>query len=167
MPDIRTQTLRDYFLSLLTAETQANARSLDSLATVPEMQRTTEAYQRGLGLMAHVMIAKRVWMQRLHAEAWKVEDWFAPWPLQTTRAEGESVDTAWRTFLSELPDGGFDRVVEYSMSDGTKAQSKVVDVCAHVINHATYHRGQLARIVHQLGGTRAATDLIIFTRRTL
>ncbi|HEX8876151.1 MAG TPA: DinB family protein [Phycisphaerales bacterium] len=167
MSDTRTQTLRDYFLTLLTAETQANERSLRSLATVPDMQHATEAYQRGLGIMAHVMIAKRVWMLRVRGEAWKVDNWFAPWSIDATLAEGEALDAMWRTFLQELPEGGFDRIVEYTMSDGTKAESKVVDVCAHVFNHATYHRGQLARIVHQLGGTRAATDLIIFTRRTL
>ena len=167
MPDIRTQTLRDYFLTLLTAETQANERALDSLGTGPEMQHTTEAYQRGLGLMAHIMIAKRVWMQRMLGEAWKVDSWFAPWPVQATRDEALKTDAAWRAFLTDLPDDGFDRAIEYTMSDGTKAQSKVVDICAHVMNHATYHRGQLARIVHQLGGTRASTDLIVFTRHTL
>ncbi|MBY0113012.1 MAG: DinB family protein [Phycisphaerales bacterium] len=167
MPDIRTQTLREYFLTLLTAESQANGRSLDSLATVPEMQHATEVYRRALGVMAHVMIAKRVWMQRLLGEAWKVDDWFAPWPIDESRKEATRIDGVWRTFLTDLPDGGFDREIEYSMSDGSRARSKVVDICAHVMNHATYHRGQIARIVHELGGTRASTDLIVFTRRTL
>jgi uncharacterized damage-inducible protein DinB len=152
---------------LLTAEAQANERTLESLSTVPGMQVTTEVYQRALGVMAHVMIAKRVWMQRLLGEAWKVDDWFAPWTADETRKEAIRIDGVWRTFLTDPPDGGFDREVEYSMSDGSRAVSKVVDICAHVMNHATYHRGQVARIVHQLGGTRASTDLIIFTRRKI
>lgn len=167
MPDIRTQTLRDYFLTLLTAETQANERTLDSLATVPAIQQTSESYQRALGVIAHVMIAKRVWMLRVRGEAWKVDDWFPAASIEQTGKEAAESDAAWRSYLTELPDGGFDRAVTYRMSDGTEAESKIADVIAHVFNHATYHRGQIARIVHQLGGTRAATDLIIFTRRKL
>lgn len=167
MPDIRTQTLREYFLTLLTAETQANDRTLDSLASVPAIQQTSEAYQRALGVMAHVMIAKRVWMLRIRGEAWKVDDWFPAQAIDQTRKDAADLDAIWRGYLNDLPDGAFDRAVTYRMSDGTEAESKVADIVAHVFNHATYHRGQIARIVHQLGGTRAATDLIIFTRRKL
>lgn len=167
MPDIRTQTLRDYFLTLLTAETQASERTLDSLATVPAIQQTSESYQRALGVMAHVMIAKRVWMLRVCSETWKVDDWFPAWPIEQTRKEASELDALWRRYLNDMADGGFDGAVAYRMSDGTQAESKIVDIIAHVFNHATYHRGQVARIVHQLGGTRAATDLIVFTRRKL
>ena len=37
----------------------------------------------------------------------------------------------------------------------------------HVHNHSTYHRGQLARLVAECGGTPAITDLISLTRRRI
>jgi uncharacterized damage-inducible protein DinB len=32
----------------------------------------------------------------------------------------------------------------------------------HVINHATYHRGQVTMMLRQLGAAPVATDLILF-----
>ena len=35
----------------------------------------------------------------------------------------------------------------------------------HVVNHGTYHRGQITSMIRQLGGTPANTDLIGFYRQ--
>jgi uncharacterized damage-inducible protein DinB len=43
--------------------------------------------------------------------------------------------------------------------------STIHEVLTHVFNHSTYHRGQIARIVHEQGGQRASTDFIAFSRK--
>jgi uncharacterized damage-inducible protein DinB len=34
----------------------------------------------------------------------------------------------------------------------------------HVVNHGTYHRGQIATMLRQLGNKSQSTDLILFYR---
>jgi uncharacterized damage-inducible protein DinB len=36
------------------------------------------------------------------------------------------------------------------------------DMLVHVANHATYHRGQVATMTRQVGGTPVSTDFIRF-----
>lgn len=163
--DERTNVLRAYFLSLLPAETAANDRALDSLLTVPAWYQTSEAYRRALGLMAHLVLAKRVWLLRLENQPWQVDDWFAPWSVEDSRAQGRVEDERWRTFLERLGPGDLDRTLGYTASDGVRYESRVLDILTHVFNHSTYHRGQVARIVHQCEGRRAGTDFVALTRR--
>ncbi|HET8547667.1 MAG TPA: DinB family protein [Bryobacteraceae bacterium] len=40
-------------------------------------------------------------------------------------------------------------------------------IVLHVVNHATYHRGQVATMLRQLGHTPASTDLIVYYRERL
>jgi uncharacterized damage-inducible protein DinB len=41
---------------------------------------------------------------------------------------------------------------------GKRFEHVVQNVLVHVVNHAHYHRGQLATLVHQNGGNRPYTD---------
>jgi len=36
----------------------------------------------------------------------------------------------------------------------------------HVVNHSTYHRGQVTTLLRQLGGTPVATDWLVFLDET-
>jgi uncharacterized damage-inducible protein DinB len=40
----------------------------------------------------------------------------------------------------------------------------MADLIRHVVNHSTYHRGQLATQLRQLGQIPPATDFIVYRR---
>jgi uncharacterized damage-inducible protein DinB len=160
-------TLLEYFRGLVPVESGATARALDSLATVPAAARSAPAYARALGVMAHNELARKVWMWRLTDVPYDtIPDWFPVVDIERTRAEALERDRDWTRYLASLSEGDLDRRLEYTASDGRRFSSAVHEVIAHVFNHSTYHRGQVARIVHELGGQRAATDMIALTRRT-
>ena len=56
------------------------------------------------------------------------------------------------------------REVDYRNSAGQAFRNRVDDVLAHVALHGSYHRGQLALLARQGGGTPALTDYIAFVR---
>jgi uncharacterized damage-inducible protein DinB len=150
---------------MLAAEIEANARSLASIESVPESNRDNDDFRRGAALLPHCALARRVWLWRIAGEKYEnPTDWFPAMSAHATRELLAQADNDWRSFLDSLDDATLARTIEYSASDGTRYASTVDDIIMHVFNHSTYHRGQIARIVHELSGKRASTDYIAMTR---
>jgi uncharacterized damage-inducible protein DinB len=160
--------LIDHFRTLHAFEVWANARVLASLDTVPTAQRTTPAYIRATQLLPHNTLARQVWLWRIQELAYdNPKDWFPAWTIDETRARMGDVDAQWVAYLSTLTDRELARESRYSSSEGVRYVSTIHEILTHVFNHSTYHRGQIARIVHEQGGQRAATDFIAFSRKVI
>lgn len=57
--------------------------------------------------------------------------------------------------------------ISYKNSRGERFENSVRDILFHVINHSTYHRGQIATDCKLHGMTPLATDYIFYKRDTL
>lgn len=106
--------------------------------------------------------------------------WYARWqgesPTALPSAEDfptvASVQTIWReherkmrAFLERHDDGGLERVIAYKMTSGQSAASVLWHMLQHVVNHASYHRGQVTTLLRQLGvAPPKSTDLITYYR---
>jgi uncharacterized damage-inducible protein DinB len=83
-----------------------------------------------------------------------------------------SVRTAWksqeeriRLFVGNLGEKNMDRVFEYRLMNGQEAKSVFWHMLQHVVNHASYHRGQVTTMLRQLGAPPPKSqDLITFYR---
>ena len=83
-----------------------------------------------------------------------------------------SIRNAWReheakvrAFFEHLDRDGIDRVVEFKTASGKTMASVLWQMLQHVVNHASYHRGQVTTMLRQLGATPPkSTDLIAFYR---
>lgn len=162
-----TETLRAYFGGLLEYDRFASGRALESVESVPLEKRTADEFKRALGILSHVQLARRIWLTRLDREVARPTDWFPAWETGFIRSESAALDALWAESLRLVPESGFEREVRYTSSEGVSYASSVSEIWTHVVNHGTYHRGQVARLVHLLGGERATTDAIAFTRRRL
>lgn len=153
---------------LLKYETLATARALASIDAVPADGRAGGEYARARAVMAHIQIARRIWLSRLGgADAITVTDWFPLHEAESTRAEAAQVDALWTAYLSTAQETDLDRVIAYRTSEGREFTSLADDIITHVFNHSTYHRGQVARLVTESGGERASTDYIFIAREGL
>lgn len=162
-----TETLRAHFARLLECERRANALTLDSMESVPPENHAGSDFQRALCVLSHIQLARRVWLARLGGESLRPADWFPAWPVAEIRSQSTELDNRWQILLGEVPDLGFEREVNYTSSEQIAYSSRVADIITHVVNHGSYHRGQVARMVHLAGGRRASTDFIALTRRQL
>ncbi len=71
-----------------------------------------------------------------------------------------------RTFVARLASDELNRVIEYAMFGGAPARSVCWHTLQHVVNHATYHRGQVTAMLRQLGAEPPRNqDLITFYRK--
>ncbi|HLO39796.1 MAG TPA: DinB family protein [Phycisphaerales bacterium] len=154
-------------MGMLGYEAWATSATIDSLSTVPAEQLAGPAFTRAIQIVAHIQIARRVWMARIEGRIDRPADWFPAWrPLQLREAAAE-LDKVWHDYLVQLTPAELDRHVVYQSFEGVKYSSRVFDILMHVFNHSTYHRGQVARFVTEAGGTRATTDMIAFSRKVI
>lgn len=151
---------------MLDYETWATEAVVRSLLTVPIEQSASPMFIRALRIMGHIQIARRVWLARIEGRTDRPEDWFPPWTVDQIREISAEIDGTWRRYARRLTTDELDRTVAYTSSEGALYSSRVEDVLTHVFNHSTYHRGQVARLVTDGGGSRASTDYIVHTRAT-
>jgi uncharacterized damage-inducible protein DinB len=70
-----------------------------------------------------------------------------------------------RTYLENAGDQGLHRIIPYRLMSGKEGASPLWQMVAHVVNHATYHRGQVTTMLRQLGAAPAqSTDMISYFR---
>lgn len=151
----------------------ANARVNESLrsaaASVEKEGAASQAPSlvKALQIWGHVQWARRMWLSRLgRAEPPSMDEGMFPaWGLgRAIEACGE-MDRAWGAYMEGLTEAEMGRVVRYTSTEGVGYESVVADILAHAVNHSSYHRGQVARLVAECGGEVAVTDYIVFSRK--
>jgi uncharacterized damage-inducible protein DinB len=106
-------------------------------------------------VLVHIVDAQVIWFSRVtDTERWE--------PEAETLGEDirKSVD-AWQNFIRDAELG---RMVSYHTLAGEPYDNLLSDIVRHVINHGTYHRGQLRGIAGERDAEFPETDLLRFLR---
>jgi uncharacterized damage-inducible protein DinB len=128
--------------------------------------KTTKDTTRSLQLLAHIVSAERLWLERILGQPQSL----AVWPefgLEQCEAQIADVAAGWREFLATLTPAELARQTQYKNSKGELWTSTVQDILSHVALHSAYHRGQIATQMRGAGETPAYTDFIHAVRRNL
>ncbi len=146
----------------------ATNRIFDSLAGMPESQYLMDlkASHGGIhGTFTHLVAAEKVWLSRWvgkpESRLMSVEE--VP-SLARLKVSWEDVAGRTARFLSRLDDRKLQQQFDYASLSGEKQTSTYQQTLLHVVNHSSYHRGQIAALVRQVGGLPVRTDLIEFYR---
>jgi uncharacterized damage-inducible protein DinB len=133
-----------------------------------------DQYTRDLGssfpsvrdTLVHLYSAEWAWYQRWHGTSPASMLSAADFPdVATLRAAWVSHETRMRAFLDVLGEEGIMRPFDYKSLDGRSFRSAFWEMLHHVVNHGTYHRGQVQTMLRQLGAKPArSVDLIVFYR---
>ena len=112
----------------------------------------------------HLWDAQEIWLSRLN------HDPVLTWPGKTfTGTINDAVDGVMLSSFelekkaNEFPAG---EMIDYKNMEGRDFSNSVEEIIMHVVNHGTYHRGQLITLLRQCGFTDiGSTDYIRFTRK--
>lgn len=146
----------------------ANLRYLAALEglTAEELgEDMKSSFPSVLETVVHMIGAEWVWLSR----------WTGASPtafpdatgLTTVDAVRRRWDGLWheqQTFLAGLSPDAHERALSYRLFSGAADERALGELMRHVINHATYHRGQLATMLRQLGKTPPSTDYVRYLR---
>jgi uncharacterized damage-inducible protein DinB len=122
--------------------------------------------ERPLQLMAHILSASRLWLERLQQQPQSLPVW-PEFNLGQFEAEAAEVARLWREYLDTLSTPGLEQTIPYKNSKGELWSSRVGDVLTHVVMHGAYHRGQIASWMRANGQTPPYTDFIHAVRQGL
>jgi len=135
---------------------------------------TPEQFTRDMGssfksirdTLAHLYSAEWAWYQRWQGTSPTAALPFEQFPdVATIRQEWSTLESNMRGFLDTRTDGDITRVIEYRMLNGTPGSSPLWQMVQHIVNHGSYHRGQLTTMYRQLGAEPAkSVDLIRYYR---
>lgn len=135
---------------------------------------TPEQYTRDLGssfksvrdTLVHVYSAEWVWYTRWMGESPTTPISPDKYPdLATLQSAWDALEGQVRTFVDRLGGADVTRVFEYRLMNGQPGKSPFWQMLQHVVNHGSYHRGQVTTMLRQLGAAPAkSTDLITFYR---
>jgi uncharacterized damage-inducible protein DinB len=158
----------DYLRTLVDYHYWARDRVLEAAAGISE-----DAYARDLGnsfpsikaTLEHVYGAEVVWLMRWRGESPAAFPGALPPDIAALRAAWAAHEGAMRAFVAPLDDAAAAQVIPYRLFSGAEGASPLWEMVAHVVNHATYHRGQVTTMLRQLGAEPAKSmDMIAYFR---
>jgi uncharacterized damage-inducible protein DinB len=125
---------------------------------------TEDIHEQTVRLFSHITAASKVWLNRVQ---YKGDNPIEPWhlyPLEHLEVISRQISEDWINFLENSQEEKLNEAITYVSSKGDKFQNIVRDIVIQVVNHATYHRAQIAALVRASGGTPALTDYIFYKR---
>jgi uncharacterized damage-inducible protein DinB len=142
----------------------ATRRVLESTAALipAELSRDLGNSYGGVhGTLKHIYQADSIWFDRLMG---------AP-TSDLSKYEPSSGFSEWIPLLDgyvkwaeQLNAADWDRIVSYRNVKGESLQTPVWQIVLHLVNHASYHRGQVTTLLRQIGRAPVGTDLIAYYR---
>lgn len=145
----------------------ANARMLDAVANLEReefVQRVGGSFGSVQATLAHMLGADWVWLERWTGTS---PTGFPDWDVSTfeaLRTKWADVERAQASFVEGLEPDDLYRMVAYRNLAGTAADNELWQLLRHVVNHATYHRGQITVLLRDLGHGAPSTDLVLWYR---
>jgi uncharacterized damage-inducible protein DinB len=147
----------------------ADERFFDALS-----QLSAEQYSRDLqsshggihGTLAHIVGVEKGWLRR-----WRSQPATATSPLShmhslaELRAYWEGVCAEMSQFVATLDDCKLQETLETTTLAGTFT-APYWQMIQHVVDHSSYHRGQIVTMLRQLGVTPPSTGMMRFYRDT-
>jgi uncharacterized damage-inducible protein DinB len=146
----------------------ANARILDAVGELSESDLSKDlgsSFPSVRATVAHLLAAEWIWVCRWEGSSPRglPDDW-ADDSVDGVRERWRQVEERQQAFLGTLREADLDRRVDYTDTAGEPLQSTIQQMLRHVVNHASYHRGQVVTMLRQLGTPAPSTDLIFYYR---
>lgn len=157
-----------YIQQLFEYNAWANKRVIDTCAGLSPQQLAQNvggSFGSLRNLLAHIVDVEWLYLERRRGRA----------PASLPRAESYSDIAALTARFQEvnrefveaqrgLSAEELSRTIEFRNTKGTLYRHELWEMLVHLVNHSTYHRGQVTVLLRNLGAKPNATDMIAFFR---
>ena len=144
----------------------ANARVLKTVSALTEEQFRRDlggSYRSVRDALVHILSAEWIWLMR-----WKgtspqaMLDPAEFLELDLVKATWSQIEREQDEFVKGVTDESLSNVVAYVNTRGETWRYPLTHMMQHLVNHSSYHRGQVSLMLRQLGAAPAPTDLLVF-----
>ena len=161
---------KQYFVDLANYNIWANDIAINWLNQINDEQWNKEINSsfNSIALTCiHIAGAEKIWLERWESLANPIflfaefngtkNDLISIWQQASTNI---------LQFISKLPETNYSDSFTFKRLNGEINEMQYAQAFTHVINHSTYHRGQLVTMLRQVGFTDvSSTDYLMYCRR--
>lgn len=143
-------------LDLLEYNQHANQITIDLL-----VKNSLVSPSKANELFGHIINAHHVWNARILGK----RNFFGIWQKHTPEVFEEMNDENYSVSKKILDTIELDKLITYKNSSGDQFENSLSDILFHIINHSTYHRGQIMLKMREVNIEVPYTDYIIYKRQ--
>ena len=150
---------------------RANSRMVETLMPVDEKLIYAEAKSSFSSIaktLLHVWDAEVIWMKRMQGES------LTSWPSANFHGNKNELLSGFlqsskdlAIFINSRDDAFVKGTIAYRNLKGDSFENVVEHLLYHIVNHGTYHRGQIITLLRGSGITNLLSEDIIIYLRTL
>ncbi|SRR5690606_24832937 len=147
--------MKEFFKELFEYSHHFNQKLADIFYDNPD--KTSE---KAVKVFNHLLNAHQVWNNRIEPR----QTTFGIWELHTVQDLKNIDQTNYEQTLYILDNSDLNEMIDYFTTNGQGFNNSIRDILFHVINHSTYHRGQIASEFRLHGLEPLVTDYIFHKR---
>ena len=155
-------------LALFEYDKWAMDRTVESVSSVSEgkyLQDLKSSHGGIHGTLVHVYGANMIWFQRWTGGSPSVSATVATIPnLVSLKSHWDEYQTDLGIYLQNLSEEKLIASLSYKDLKGNQHSEPLFQQMQHLINHSSYHRGQVVTMLRQIESKPIGTDLITFYR---
>jgi len=114
-------------------------------------------------LFSHVLNAQHIWISRIEGTPIQFEIW-----QEHAKKDFEEISRInFKRIKATFAEKELGEIITYKDSRGNEYKNKVGEMYMQMLNHSTYHRGQIVSMFKREGFVPPVTDYIYFKRKNL
>ena len=144
----------------------ANAQILDAASHLSPQQLIRDlstSHHSVQQTLTHILAAEWIWLMRCEGISPKALLDPGDFPsLDSLRGKWAEVEQGQKKLVDELDDKSLERIIPYTNTKGERWEYPIGEILQHVVNHSSYHRGQVTGMLRQLGAEAVMTDFLVY-----
>jgi uncharacterized damage-inducible protein DinB len=144
----------------------ANVRILDAAAKLSNedfIRDLQNSYPSIRDTLAHMMSAEWVWLERCRGTSPKEMLPSSSFPTVTAfRERWDEIHRELIELVNTVTEETLNSIISYVNFQGETWKYPLWQIICHVVNHSTYHRGQVITMLRQLGAEPMSTDFLLY-----
>ncbi|OAQ39696.1 hypothetical protein A5893_08925 [Pedobacter psychrophilus] len=145
--------MKSHFIDLFNYDYWANCLIQQSIDEKPILNPKIE------NLFSHLLSAQKIWLNRCINKFEKIELWETKSQLKDMMDKNHQ---DWIKFLNEIKEEDLEKLIHYQNTKGKTFQLALNNILTHLINHNTYHRGQIVQLLKSDRENLPATDYFLW-----
>jgi uncharacterized damage-inducible protein DinB len=149
---------KKYFVNLFKYSEWANKQVYDVIKNEKKIP------EKVLELFSHILISQEKWLDRIQTKETEYSSFWEIQSLDRLLKLNSETTQRWLKFLDELEEEDLNKIHAYVNSKGKPFKNTLFEIMTHLVNHGSYHRGQINLVLRQNGLEPAVCDFIVYAR---
>jgi uncharacterized damage-inducible protein DinB len=140
-------------------EKDCDRKMIAMLESVPATNRDDARFQRAVSLAYHIAAGRENWLDFMDGEGHNQIPWNDPnCELAALPPRFAELESQWTGYFARIDENTLTGEFEFQLPGEGRFRLPIEVQIVQLIGHASYHRGQVALLVDQLGGETVDTD---------